>query len=55
MKNNTINFSKREVVSRRDFLKKASMGTLVFAVAGELPANAISPLNPHQDLEARSF
>jgi uncharacterized protein (DUF362 family) len=43
MKKNTLNFSGREVVSRRDFLKRTSIGAITLAMAGDLSSNVPSP------------
>ncbi len=44
MKKNNVNFSRRKTVSRRDFLKRTSVGAMGFAMTGKLLSNVLSPL-----------
>jgi uncharacterized protein (DUF362 family) len=45
MKKNTTRSLRIGTLSRRDFIKKTSLGTLAFASAGELPAKILDPFN----------
>lgn len=43
MKNNTAKPFGKKALSRRDFIKQTSLGTLAFAAAGNLPAKILDP------------